>query len=373
MEALVDEVIAAVLAGRARIEVVEARPLSAKVLGQLTFSNGGPLPPSLRRWLGFDAGWLARDFGLSRRVRRRLPVQTIAKAVDEAGLGGGGWGSTVGTLRAAGIDAAVWPLDCGSDSMRVLYVGARDETGEYPVLTIDVGDTPQVEVLHTSWAEWLAAEAGVGEQRPPVGGVNLGGASVVELIGEQWQGSHDGETLWSGTCPVAEDRPQRERKPARSATKLPKKPAPKLPTKRLGAALVEAIKTGDDARADELQQQLTAGQGQRTKWKNEALHAAFDNHDVRRLGALLELGANPNAEGKWGRPLPLAARHGEVRLMELSAPSPVRGFGSPRRRPRAHCSTICSSPGRRCSGNCRLSPTDARPGRSSPRARPIAP
>src|SRR5579863_3389179 len=37
-------------------------PLDAATLERLTFPSGRPLPPSLRRWLAFDASWL-RDLG----------------------------------------------------------------------------------------------------------------------------------------------------------------------------------------------------------------------------------------------------------------------------------------------------------------------
>ncbi len=32
------------------------QPLAPEVIAQLTFSSGKPLPPSLKRWLAFDAG-----------------------------------------------------------------------------------------------------------------------------------------------------------------------------------------------------------------------------------------------------------------------------------------------------------------------------
>ena len=38
--------------------LTEPRPLSAEALETLTFPSGKPLPPSLKRWLAFDASWL---------------------------------------------------------------------------------------------------------------------------------------------------------------------------------------------------------------------------------------------------------------------------------------------------------------------------
>jgi hypothetical protein len=40
--------------------LVDPHPLSAEVLERLTFPSGKPLPPSLTRWLTFDASWLQR-------------------------------------------------------------------------------------------------------------------------------------------------------------------------------------------------------------------------------------------------------------------------------------------------------------------------
>src|SRR5262245_51574018 len=40
----------------------DLKPLAPEIIEQLTFPSGRPLPPSLKRWLAFDAGWLA-DLG----------------------------------------------------------------------------------------------------------------------------------------------------------------------------------------------------------------------------------------------------------------------------------------------------------------------
>ena len=36
----------------------DPKPLAPEVIAQMTFPSGRPLPPSLKRWLAFDAGWL---------------------------------------------------------------------------------------------------------------------------------------------------------------------------------------------------------------------------------------------------------------------------------------------------------------------------
>jgi hypothetical protein len=41
------------------VPLIEPQPLPADILTRLTFPNGKPLPPRLRRWLSFDTARLA--------------------------------------------------------------------------------------------------------------------------------------------------------------------------------------------------------------------------------------------------------------------------------------------------------------------------
>lgn len=149
--ALVELAIAAIEGAGAR-KVLGHAPegLSEEALAKLTFPGGKPLPPSLRRWLAYDARWLDWFADLT---RPSLPVvgfhQMMVEQFDEQ-------------------MADVWdfsdmlPEHCycvpgGSDSRRFLYVGQADEAGEYPILLVDTDDVPFVCVEYPGFDVYLAS------------------------------------------------------------------------------------------------------------------------------------------------------------------------------------------------------------------------
>lgn len=147
--ALVEQVIAAVSAKKAHHKRV-----SDEALASLRFPGGEPLPPSLRRWLAFDADHpaLVGD----PRAPSFTPL-TLAELLDQEfgeGTSRRGWEAICAAL----------PGDCfllpgGSDSRRFLYVGRADALGEYPVLTIDTDELPFACVSHPGLDVWLADDA----------------------------------------------------------------------------------------------------------------------------------------------------------------------------------------------------------------------
>ena len=113
------------------------RPVSAKALAKLKFSNGKPLPESLKRWLAFDGALLDVEPNASvievttfREACESFEV-VVDWAVEELG-------DTYSEL--------VWVLPGGGDSVRLLYIGKQDKQGEYPALYVDFDDTPMVAV-----------------------------------------------------------------------------------------------------------------------------------------------------------------------------------------------------------------------------------
>ncbi|QIQ03627.1 hypothetical protein [Streptomyces liangshanensis] len=136
-----------------------AEPVPGDTLAAMVFPSGRPLPPSLRRWLAFDAGLLRRygwfDAGL------RFTPRTLGRlARDEFG---DGWGAGFDTLSARFDECFLLPG--GSDSRRVLATGEADEYGEYPVFALDVDDLPCVELMYPGLDVHLADTAGVISRR----------------------------------------------------------------------------------------------------------------------------------------------------------------------------------------------------------------
>jgi hypothetical protein len=171
--ALVDQAIALLEVDPARLRdfcgwhvLRQPEPLPAEVLADLTFPSGKPLPPSLKRWLAFDASWLA-GFGWFDESRTRLTPRPLLEIVREE------YGSNildVGDGRTLdGIE--IWRLvsdhlpECfllpdGSDSRRVYAVTEPDEYGEYPVLVTDNDDGEFLGVMFPGFDVYLAGRVG---------------------------------------------------------------------------------------------------------------------------------------------------------------------------------------------------------------------
>ncbi|WP_330175366.1 hypothetical protein OG875_18670 [Streptomyces sp. NBC_01498] len=132
-----------------------AEPVPADVIAGTVFPSGRPLPPSLRRWLAYDAG-LLRRFGWYDADLRFTPRTLGEIARDEFG---DGWGECFEGL--SGRFGECFLLPGGSDSRRVLVTGEPDEAGEYPVLALDVDDLPCAELMYPGFDVYLADTAGV--------------------------------------------------------------------------------------------------------------------------------------------------------------------------------------------------------------------
>lgn len=327
--ALVDQVIEAVRAKRADFEVFEPRPIDPAVLATATFPNGSPLPPSLKRWLAFDASWLIREypqFAAPSGVAARL--KHWRELIDGA-IGGGMWGRYFAGLAGTPLDGAGIELDIGSDSMRALFVGKPDEHGEYPVVWADVDDTPELGIEWPGFDVWLASCAGLVDSPRLYAAdiaaharLNFGGATTVELRGG-WVGSDGDATLWSGPELDAHGDEPPAPAPFPDAVPLPitttavTTPVPRMALARLCGALVEAIEGGD---TDDIERLLAAGVAQypgRREWLDPALAAAAAGEELPHIDRLLALGASPDAPASFGwTVLGSAARAGHVAVVE---------------------------------------------------------
>ncbi|MGW4893319.1 hypothetical protein ACWEQL_13810 [Kitasatospora sp. NPDC004240] len=133
----------------------EPEPVPTGVLASAVFPSGRPLPPSLRRWLGYDSGLLRRYgwLGPDDRFTPR-PIGALARAEF-----GDGWGSVFDALEDRFDECFLLPG--GSDSRRVLATGEPDEYGEYPVFVLDVDDLPCIELMYPGLDVYLADTAGL--------------------------------------------------------------------------------------------------------------------------------------------------------------------------------------------------------------------
>jgi hypothetical protein len=132
------------------------RPIPTDLLDGLTFPSGKPLPPSLKRWLAFDASWLS-ELGwfssLEPPVFTPRPLDEIVQ--DEFDM----WGEFYEPLGARLRECFLLPG--GSDSRRIYAVAESDALGEYPVLVVDTDDVPYAGVMYPGFDVFMADEAGL--------------------------------------------------------------------------------------------------------------------------------------------------------------------------------------------------------------------
>lgn len=134
------------------------QPLAPEVLENLTFPGGQSLPPSLRRWLAFDASWLANFGWFAPEAPGVFTPRRIDEIVDDEF--DGIWGEMYSPLADRCGDCFLLPG--GSDSRRIYAVTEQpDALGEYPVLVIDTDDLPYAAVMYPGFDVFMADEAGI--------------------------------------------------------------------------------------------------------------------------------------------------------------------------------------------------------------------
>jgi hypothetical protein len=133
-------------------------PVPADVLAALRFPGGQRPSPSLRRWLAFDASWLANAGWFEDPLQPAFKPRKIgAFAGDEHGP------EYEGCFKPfeRRLPGELYLLPLGSESRRALYVGEPDGTGEHPVIVTDVDDVPYVALMYPGFDVYMADLAGV--------------------------------------------------------------------------------------------------------------------------------------------------------------------------------------------------------------------
>lgn len=139
----------------------DPKPLAPEVIERLTFPSGRPVPPSLKRWLAFDAAWLAGLDWFSLPATPYEPPVFTPRRIDEIVTDEFDelWGGMYEPLGVRLDECFLLPG--GSDSRRIYAVtDAPDSLGEYPVLVIDTDDLPYAAVMYPGFDVFMADEAG---------------------------------------------------------------------------------------------------------------------------------------------------------------------------------------------------------------------
>jgi hypothetical protein len=161
--ALVDLVIERVRNDPYSITVLRQYPLLApkalapEAIAALALPSGKPLPPSVLRWLAFDASWLAQFNWLTTLAHPQLTPRRL-EAVVADGLEYRGWAKDYRRLGDHFDECFLLP-PFGEETCRILVVSEPDERGEYPILVADVDDTPALDLVYPGFDVYLASIA----------------------------------------------------------------------------------------------------------------------------------------------------------------------------------------------------------------------
>lgn len=139
--------------------LTESHPLAPRALERLTLPSGKPLPPSLKRWLAFDASWLAQFGWLNSLDEPRLTPRRLDEVVAD-GLEYPGWAKYYVRLGDRFDECFLLPPFSG-EACRLLVMSEPDEWGEHPILEADVDDVPVLDLVYPGLDVYLASIVGL--------------------------------------------------------------------------------------------------------------------------------------------------------------------------------------------------------------------
>lgn len=138
-------------------------PLSSGQLANLSLPDGRPLPPSLRRWLEYDASLLHIFEDLNHPV---LICQKISGMMDGRLRSafmkerGRGWGSLFSGFESLLPEDCI-PLPGTSDACLFLYLGKPDRFNEYPIFRAKEEEIPLISLELPGFDIYIAQATGV--------------------------------------------------------------------------------------------------------------------------------------------------------------------------------------------------------------------
>jgi hypothetical protein len=142
----------AIEAGRSEA-LASPEPVAAVVLKKLVLPNGEPISNGMKELLKVDALWLGLEFD---EDEGEIEAVSFEDLVED------NYGEDALTLFAEASE--LFAGDCiavggASDSVRFLYIGEADESGEYPVITMRKDPEPWVGGF-VPFDVWVAQELG---------------------------------------------------------------------------------------------------------------------------------------------------------------------------------------------------------------------
>ena len=162
---------------KGREEALSApEPVAPVLLKKLTLPNGEPISPAMKELLKVDALWLGMEFD---EDEGDIEAVSLEEAVEDF------FGE--GAPALFGEACELFDGDCiaiggASETLRVLYVGEADESGEYAVLTLTKAPQPWVELA--PFDVWVAQELGALPEGSPAGAAPAGYEAIAKELAE---------------------------------------------------------------------------------------------------------------------------------------------------------------------------------------------
>ncbi|MET0339852.1 MAG: hypothetical protein ABW252_02575 [Polyangiales bacterium] len=172
----------------------EPEPVPAALLKKLALPNGESISSSMKELLKVDSLWLGIEFD---EDEGDIESVTFEEAVEDF------FGEDAPALFGEACE--LFDGDCvvlggASETLRVLYVGEADESGEYAVLT--VSKTPEPWVQLAPFDVWVAQELGALPAGARPGAVPAGYEAAAEQLAEA---SSDGRVGFAPTAGEARE------------------------------------------------------------------------------------------------------------------------------------------------------------------------
>jgi hypothetical protein len=172
----------------------EPEPVASALLKKLALPNGEAVSPAMKELLKVDALWLGIEFDDEEGDIESL---TFEEAVEDF------FGEDAPATFAEAcelFDGDCVQLGGASESLRVLYVGEPDESGEYAVITVSKEPQPWVELA--PFDVWVGQELGLLPAGSPAGAVPPGYEAAAKELAEA---TGDGRTGFSPTAGEARE------------------------------------------------------------------------------------------------------------------------------------------------------------------------
>jgi ankyrin repeat protein len=294
---LIDKVIEYIKSGKSDIKIPVPQPVSKKLLDKARIKGDLELSPSMKRFMEFDVSWFANRFEIfdDTESLEFAPV-SVAIALRD-GLNDDVFWTCFKKLPSPMPQSDCLPLDTGSETMRILFLGIKDKYGEYPVLNLDIDDTPCIDLAASGFDIWLAGYSGL------IPDTSVYYKNDNEETSKSLFSNTDG--LDCDYCDEMEDENEEdaaEEKPknkSKKKIKITEENLAKMSKTDLENAFADSMENKDEEIAKSILNELQKRYPEEKKWKKNAVYQAIFSDNTEYAKILIELGAKPDNEDLW--------------------------------------------------------------------------